>query len=84
MLAERQAPSWHTSGETLNQLFKPVVFSAHGQASYAEKIAAIHRVPWGNVDLTSEEGKFVPDINPIGIGTGHYLDFDLRSLSDGF
>jgi hypothetical protein len=38
-------------------------FTAHGQTSYAEKIAGLHQISWKNVDLTSEERKHVPDLN---------------------
>ena len=33
-------------------------------------------VLWSNVDLTSEERKVLPDINPLGIGT--LVDFDFH------
>src|SRR6267378_3412465 len=55
-------------------------FSAPGQTSYAEKITAIHQVPWKNVDLTTEERKLVPDINPWSLGT--LIDLDLHSLRE--
>lgn len=55
-------------------------FTAHGQTSYAEKIAGLHHVPWKNVDLTAEERKHVPDLNPYSIGT--QIDADLHSLRE--
>jgi hypothetical protein len=55
-------------------------FSAHGQTSYAEKIADLHKVPWKNVDLTGEERKHVPDLNPYSIGT--QIDADLQLLRE--
>lgn len=55
-------------------------FSAHGQTSYAEKIAAIHKIVWKNVDLTSDERTLVTDMNPFSIGT--QIDFDLHSLRE--
>jgi hypothetical protein len=55
-------------------------FTAPGKASYAERIAAIHRVRWRNVDLTAEERKLVPDLNPLSLGT--LQDFDLHSLRE--
>ncbi len=44
--------------------------------TYAEAIASLSKVPWKNVDLTDEERKHVPDLNPLGIGT--QIDFDLH------
>jgi hypothetical protein len=38
--------------------------------------ASFHGVLWSNVDLTSEERKVLPDINPLGIGT--LVDFDFN------
>jgi hypothetical protein len=55
-------------------------FSAHGQTSYAGKIASLHQIPWKNVDLTGEERKHVPDLNPDSIGT--QIDADLHSLRE--
>jgi hypothetical protein len=55
-------------------------FSAHGQGSYAQKIAAVHNVLWKNVDLTSDERALVADINPCSIGT--QIDTDLHSLRE--
>ena len=55
-------------------------FTAHGQTSYAEKIADLHKIPWKNVDLTREERKHVPDLNPHSIGT--QIDADLHSLRE--
>jgi hypothetical protein len=55
-------------------------FSAHGQTSYAEKIAGLHGVLWKNVDLTGDERKHVPDLNPYSIGT--QIDGDLQSLRE--
>ncbi len=48
--------------------------------TYAKKIADARKVSWKNVDLTSEERKPVPDINPRGLGTE--IDFDLHSLRE--
>jgi hypothetical protein len=55
-------------------------FSAHGQTSYAEKIADLHQVPWKNVDLTGDERKHVPDLNPYSIGT--QIDAELQSVRE--
>jgi hypothetical protein len=55
-------------------------FTAHGQTSYAEKIANLHKIRWKNVDLTAEERKHVPDLNPYSIGT--QIDADLHSLRE--
>ena len=55
-------------------------FTAHGQTSYAEKIAGLHQISWKNVDLTAEERKHVPDLNPYSIGT--QIDADLHSLRE--
>lgn len=55
-------------------------FTAHGQNSYAEKIAGLHQIPWRNVDLTAEERKHVPDLNPYSFGT--QIDADLHSLRE--
>jgi len=55
-------------------------FTAPGKMSYAEKIAAIHRVRWRNVDLSPEERKFAPDLNPLSLGT--LQDFELHSLRE--
>jgi hypothetical protein len=55
-------------------------FSTHGQTSYAEKIAGLHGIPWANVDLTGDERKHVPDLNPYSIGT--QIDADLQSLRE--
>jgi hypothetical protein len=55
-------------------------FSKPDRTSYAAKIAAIHHVLWRNVDLTTEERKFVPDINAWSIGT--QIDFELHSLRE--
>lgn len=55
-------------------------FTAHGQTSYAEKIVGLHQISWKNVDLTAEERKHVPDLNPYSIGT--QIDADLHSLRE--
>lgn len=55
-------------------------FTAHGQTSYAEEIANLHKIPWKNVDLTGEERKHVPDLNPLSIGT--QIDADLHALRE--
>lgn len=55
-------------------------FTAPGEASYAARIADIHRVRWRNVDLAAEERKLVPDLNPLSLGTQQ--DFDLHSLRE--
>ncbi len=55
-------------------------FITRGKTSYAEKIAAIHLVRWRNVDLTAEERKLTPDLNPLSLGT--LQDFDLHSLRE--
>lgn len=55
-------------------------FAAHGQTSYAEKIAGLHQVLWKNVDLTGEERKHVPDLNPYSIGT--QIDEELQSVRE--
>jgi hypothetical protein len=38
------------------------------------------RILWKNVDLTKDERKKVPDINPMGLGT--LVDFDLHKLRE--
>jgi hypothetical protein len=45
-------------------------------STYAEAIATLSKVAWKNVDLTSDERKHVPDLNPLGIGT--QIDADLH------
>jgi hypothetical protein len=55
-------------------------FSVHGQTSYAEKIADLHGVLWKNVDLTGDERKHVPDLNPWSFGT--QIDGELQSLRE--
>jgi hypothetical protein len=57
-----------------------VAEEATGVATYAEAIADEAKVLWKNVDLTSEERKHVPDLNPCSIGT--QIDFDLHSLRE--
>jgi hypothetical protein len=52
-------------------------------ASYAQvliKRVFASRITWKNVDLTVEERKIVPDINPMGLGT--LQDFDLHTLRE--
>jgi hypothetical protein len=49
-------------------------------STYAKEIADGANVAWMNVDLTSEERKHVPDLNPDGIGT--QIDFDLHWLRE--
>jgi hypothetical protein len=41
---------------------------------YAEAIAAKLGILWKNGDLRAYERKFVPDLNPEGIGTQFGLD----------
>jgi hypothetical protein len=53
---------------------------ATGVTTYAESIAYEAKVLWKNVDLTPEERKHVPDLNPRGIGT--QIDFDLHNLRE--
>jgi hypothetical protein len=48
--------------------------------SYAEGIANEAKVAWKNVDLTPEERKLVPDLNPYSIGT--QIDFDMHWLRE--
>lgn len=48
--------------------------------TYAKAIAHQAKVLWKNVDLTTEERKVVPDVNPYSIGT--LIDFDLHSLRE--
>ena len=48
--------------------------------SYASAIADEAKVLWKNVDLTPDERKLVPDLNPLGIGT--QIDIDLHSLRE--
>jgi hypothetical protein len=48
--------------------------------TYAQDIANKALVVWKNVDLTREERKLVPDLNPYSIGT--QIDFDLHSLRE--
>jgi hypothetical protein len=55
-------------------------FTAKGRHSYAEKIAANHRVAWKNVDLTVEERQFVPDINPMSLGS--QIDLELQVVRE--
>jgi hypothetical protein len=50
------------------------------EKSYAKAIAANAEVLWKNVDLTSVERGFVPDLNPDSIGT--QIDFDLHTLRE--
>jgi hypothetical protein len=38
------------------------------------------QISWANVDLTAEERKVVPDLNPMGIGT--LVDLDLHTLRE--
>jgi hypothetical protein len=57
-----------------------VAEEATGVTTYAEAIADEAKVLWKNVDLTSEERRHVPDLNPLGIGT--QIDFDLHSLRE--
>ena len=45
-----------------------------------EVIADDAKVLWKNVDLSPEERKHMPDLNPLGIGT--QIDFDLHSLRE--
>jgi hypothetical protein len=51
--------------------------------SYAHRLITsvfASRITWKNVDLTVEERKIVPDINPMGLGT--LQDFDLHTLRE--
>jgi len=57
-----------------------VAEEATGVTTYTESIAHEAKVLWKNVDLTPEERKHVPDLNPCGIGT--QIDFDLHSLRE--
>ncbi len=50
------------------------------ETTYARAIANEAKVLWKNVDLTPEERKLVPDLNPDSIGT--QIDFDLHSLRE--
>jgi hypothetical protein len=53
------------------------------RASYAEDLVNAGfrpRTTWKNVDLTKDERKLVPDINPCAFGT--LLDFDLHNLRE--
>jgi hypothetical protein len=52
-------------------------------ATYAQRLIKIEfdsHTSWKNVDLTVEERKKVPDINPMGLGT--LQDFDLHTLRE--
>ena len=55
-------------------------FSAKNKDSYAKKIAALQNILWRNVDIAGEERIFVPDINPLSIGT--QIDFELQSIRE--
>jgi hypothetical protein len=57
-----------------------VAEEATGVTTYAESIAHGATVLWKNVDLTPEERKNVPDLNPRSIGT--QIDFDLHYLRE--
>jgi len=57
-----------------------VAEEATGATTYAEVIADDAKVLWKNVDLSPEERKHMPDLNPLGIGT--QIDFDLHSLRE--
>ncbi len=55
-------------------------FSAKNKDSYAKEIAGRHNILWRNVDIAGEERRFVPDINPLSIGT--QIDFELQSIRE--
>jgi hypothetical protein len=57
-----------------------VAEEATGATTYAEAIAHEAKVLWKNVDLTPEERKHAPDLNPCSIGS--QIDFDLHSLRE--